>query len=166
MKLRKISELVLYEDPLTLWNECLNFFSNIKKRNENEEINSARLYKGEIVLIPCTIPYTMEGLLNYLGMVKKEWKALREKPETNRCCEYVEQVIQQNLLELAFTKMIDPNFTRIYLGLVDRNDKVDEGKDPVVFYLPDNGRQLDEGIEVPLELPMPKENVRKDMRNY
>lgn len=123
----------LFETPESFLNAALGYFKEV---DENpwikKEVIKGGMMAGEIVDVPTSRPYTIEGLCIYLGISRQTFLNY-EKDENYKdyfeVLTYIREKIELNQLEGATVGAYSATIIARKLGLVDRKEQDHKSKD-------------------------------------
>lgn len=132
--LGKVGRPRLFSRPIDLKNACDEYFTWCID-NPLMEID----YRGkdaDQVSLPHPRPFTLSGLMVYLGTSEKYWQWFRHDMEAKNNTEFlyiithVEQTIRTQKYEYAATGFFNANIISRDLGLIDKTD-ITSGGEPI-----------------------------------
>jgi hypothetical protein len=127
----------IFKDPETLKNACYEYFEYINKQvwYKKDAIKGGER-AGEIIDIPVSVPYTMEGLCIFLGVNTVYFNQFERSldPENkeidkdfSKIITHVREVIRKQKLEGASIGVFNANIIARELGLTDRQEHDHKG---------------------------------------
>ena len=122
----------LFATPELLWEAACEYFEWCDKNpwNKCEAIKSGD-YAGKIVKVPTQRPFTLTGLLLYVGASANYWSEFKKADHKDflGVINAIETVIETQQLEGAAVGAFNANIISRKLGLTDKKDVTSNGKD-------------------------------------
>jgi len=120
-----------YPNADVLHQACLEYFEWVDE-NPLMAVELVK-YQGNAtqVQVPKMRAMTIVGLCNFLGIARSTWAEHRAKPDFSDICERVEGMIFQQKFEGAAADMLNASIIVRELGLIDRQDVIDDSFVPI-----------------------------------
>jgi len=130
--LGKVGRPRLFSRPIDLKNACDEYFAWCIENPLME--TDYRGKDADQVLLPHPRPFTLSGLMVYLGTSEKYWQTFRHTMEEQKHDEFlyiithVEQTMRSQKFEYAATGFFNANIISRDLGLIDKTDITSGGE--------------------------------------
>lgn len=121
----------LFQTPDLLWEAACEYFEWCDKNpwKKCEAIKSGD-FAGKIVKVPTQRPFTLTGLLLYIGANEAYWRQFKaaEHEDFSTVISAIESVIETQQLEGAAVGAFNANIISRKLGLTDKKDVTSNGE--------------------------------------
>ncbi|MFV0419346.1 MAG: terminase small subunit [Dysgonomonas sp.] len=128
-KRTKNGKELIYDSPEKFLSEATGYFKwcDDNPWNKKEAIKSGTR-TGEIIEVPVSRPYTIEGLCVHIGICVKTFYNYENREEFLPVISHIRQVIQQNQIEGAIIGAYNANIISRILGYADKQEPTAEKK--------------------------------------
>lgn len=132
-KLKDGRELT-YDSPEKLLSEAFKYFKWCDDNPwQKKDVIKSGARTGEIIDIPVSRPYTIEGLCVHIGICVKTFYNYEKRDEFIPVVSYIREAIRQNQLEGALIGAYNTNIISRLLGYTDQQEPKAEGTDILVI---------------------------------
>lgn len=119
----------LFKDPKELWDAAIAYFTWSEENPIQCAEKASSDGQAHTLDIPRPRPWTIGGLVCFLGIARRTWDNYREREEFLPVILHLEEAMRTQKFELAAVGVLNANLISRDLGLADRQ-KVGIGGDP------------------------------------